>query len=173
MSTGNIAWGRATERYLIFYDLRRQPAWRRPCRHHADDDHGLSPQRCRSQGLARRRRRTYRRSSRIASARTEYASREANQLVLHVDDLIKPGPEQIAFLTCLRLLRSHRLLPIRPMNQTRRFDGISICKSQASVPQPHQSLQSPSHRHPKIRHQVNHLSVLHGRRITCTATPPQ
>ena len=46
------------------------PARRRPRRHHADDDHDLSPQRRRSQGLARRRPRPYRRSSRIASART-------------------------------------------------------------------------------------------------------
>jgi hypothetical protein len=35
---------------------------------------------------------------------------ELNQLVLHVDDLIEPGPEQIAFLRRLRLLRSHRPL---------------------------------------------------------------
>ena len=39
-------------------------------RHHADDDHDLSSQRRRSQGLARRCLGPYRRSSRIASART-------------------------------------------------------------------------------------------------------
>lgn len=40
-------------------DLRRQPARRRPRRHHADDDHDLPPQRCRSQCPARRRPRPY------------------------------------------------------------------------------------------------------------------
>jgi hypothetical protein len=35
---------------------------------------------------------------------------ELNQLVLHVDDLIEPGPEQIAFRCRLQLLRSHRPL---------------------------------------------------------------
>ncbi len=58
-------------------DLRRQPARRRPCRRHADDDHDLSPQRRRSQGLARRRPRPYRRSSRLASARTAALGMEA------------------------------------------------------------------------------------------------
>ena len=58
-------------------DLRRLPARRRPCRRHADDDHDLSPQRRRSQGLARRRPRPYRRSSRLASARTAALGMEA------------------------------------------------------------------------------------------------
>jgi hypothetical protein len=35
---------------------------------------------------------------------------ELHQLVLHVDDLIEPGAEQIAFAGRLPLLRSHRSL---------------------------------------------------------------
>ena len=35
---------------------------------------------------------------------------ELHQLVPHVDDLIEPGPEQIAFTRPLRFLRSHRPL---------------------------------------------------------------
>lgn len=35
---------------------------------------------------------------------------EPHQLVLHVDDLVEPGPEQIAFPCRLVLLRPHRLL---------------------------------------------------------------
>lgn len=46
-------------------DFRRQHAWRRPCRHCADDDHDLPPQRRRSQGLARRHPRRYRGQDRV------------------------------------------------------------------------------------------------------------
>src|SRR5512143_2198360 len=35
---------------------------------------------------------------------------ELHKLVLHVDDLVEPGPEQIAFLRRLVLLRPHRVL---------------------------------------------------------------
>src|SRR5450631_3351991 len=35
---------------------------------------------------------------------------ELHQLVLHVDDLVEPGPEQIAFSRRLVLLRPHRVL---------------------------------------------------------------
>jgi hypothetical protein len=36
--------------------------------------------------------------------------RELHELVLHVDDLVEPGPEQIAFPRRLVLLRPHRVL---------------------------------------------------------------
>jgi len=76
-------------------DLRRQPARRRPCRHHADDDHDLSPQRGRSQDLARRRPSPYRRSSHIASARTAALGMEA-------------GPSRQARRSAGRLTFTHR-----------------------------------------------------------------
>src|SRR5215471_17903664 len=38
---------------------------------------------------------------------------ELHQLVLHIDDLIQPGPKQIAFPSRLRLLWSHRSPPLR------------------------------------------------------------
>ena len=77
--TNNCA-ERALERHRFGkaeLDLRRQRAWRRPCCRHADDDHDLSPQRRRFQGLARRRLGPYRRSSRIASARAAALGMEA------------------------------------------------------------------------------------------------
>ena len=47
-----------------------------------------------------------------------------HQFVLQVDDLLEPGPEQIAFARHLRLLRSHRFPPMRPRNHDSRFTGI-------------------------------------------------
>ncbi|MEY9880608.1 hypothetical protein [Bradyrhizobium sp. USDA 329] len=75
-----------------------------------------------------------------------------NQLVLHVDDLLEPGPEQITFLRRLRLLRSHRLLPIRAPNHAVRFEGISNCK-----------LQVPSYRTVKA---CNHKVAAAGKKAT-------
>src|SRR3981189_2637422 len=59
---------------------------------------------------------------------------ELHQLVLHVDDLVEPGPEQIAFPCRLVLLRSHPVLrcgnritlrkPRESQNKIARFCGF-------------------------------------------------
>ncbi|QHP66140.1 hypothetical protein EI171_01045 [Bradyrhizobium sp. LCT2] len=86
-----------------------------------------------------------------------------NQFVLHVDDLLEPGPEQITFVRRLRLLRSHRLLPIRAPNHAVRFEGISNCKLQ--VPS-YRTVKACNHKiaaAEKQRLQISPLPVLHGR----------
>lgn len=55
----------------------QQPAWRRPRRRHAHPHHLRTPQRHRPESLARRRPRSHRRSSRLASARTAALGMEA------------------------------------------------------------------------------------------------
>ena len=49
---------------------------------------------------------------------------ELYQLVLQVDDLVEPGPEQIAFSCRLRLLRSHRPLRCNHGIMPGEFEGI-------------------------------------------------
>ena len=87
---------------------------------------------------------------------------ELNQLVLHIDDLIEPGPEQIAFFSQLRLLWSHRPLR-RGIESGSAIRGNLKLKLQASEPQPCQSLQAKTHHCPENRLLISSLSVLHGR----------
>src|SRR5258705_12255947 len=81
-----------------------------------------------------------------------------NQLVLHVDDLVQPGPEQIVRSRRLVLLRPHRPLrctteswPEAKGNPQTKLQGLGFSSSQ--------SLQSQMPPHPKNRLPLNRLEA--------------
>src|SRR5436309_109931 len=64
--------------------------------------------------------------------------------MLQVDDLVEPGPEQIAATGRLVLLRPHRVPPTRQRNHGSRTKGIPKTKSQGSRASKPETLQSIS-----------------------------
>src|SRR5262245_16880067 len=93
---------------------------------------------------------------------------ELDQLVLHVDDLIEPGPEQIAFPSRLVLLRPHRPL--------RCDDGITVraqreskMKLQGSGPANPKTLQSQNRLQSRKGLSVSRLALVHGQLVRLAA----
>ena len=91
-------------------------------------------------------------------------ARELHQFVLHVDDLVEPRPEQIAFTRRLVLLRPHRSL--RCGNgitvRARRESKMQIARFRAFSPE---TLQSQNRSYAKNRISVNRLGFVHGELI--------
>src|SRR5262249_21813149 len=96
---------------------------------------------------------------------------ERDQLVLHVDDLIEPGPEQIVFPSRLVLFRPHR--PLRCSTESL-FEpkGNPKMKLQGSRPSSPKTLQSQNRLQPRKRLPVSRLVIVHGQlqRRTISAT---
>src|SRR3984885_15057285 len=90
-----------------------------------------------------------------------------NQLVLHVDDLVQPRPEQIVRSRRLVLLRSHR--PLRCTTESwSAAKGNPKTKLQASKAPDLESLQSKTAFARKTESPIKALRLLHGRRSKCT-----
>ena len=90
---------------------------------------------------------------------------ELHQLVLHVDDLVEPGPEQIAFPRRLVLLRPHRVLRCGNRITARRPEGIPKRNRKVLRPSDRQTLQSKTCCCAENRFAFNRLAVVHGRLI--------
>src|SRR4029077_14526930 len=94
-------------------DLRRLPTRRRPRRRHAHPHHLRTPQRHRPKSLARRRPRSHRRSSRLASARTAALGMEA------------PAPSRHARLSAGRLNLSRHIINPPALARLRQSRGLA------------------------------------------------